>query len=298
MSKQRKYKSPCYTDLMVPTFRVLKELGGSGSNDEIRDAVAKDLQLPENILNEIHAGSYQTEFEYQLGWARTYLKKYGIISNSSRSVWAIEPEHTSDEDKDIDPFEIVRTVRNSNRISGQTTMDADNAADSCLAESSPENQGIESDETRPWRQRLSEVLKTMDPFAFERLSQRLLRECGFIQVNVTKKSGDGGIDGTGKLKINGLFSFNVAFQCKRYVGAVGAADIRNFRGSLTAGMEKGIFITTGTFTKDAIEEASNMGKQQIDLINGEEFINKLAEYEIGLREIKDYEIDEEFFRKI
>lgn len=59
-----------------------------------------------------------------------------------------------------------------------------------------------------------------------------------------------------------------------------------------------IFITTGTFTKAAIEEASNAGKQQIDLISGEEFMNKLAEYDIGLKEVKDYEIDEVFFQKI
>lgn len=138
----------------------------------------------------------------------------------------------------------------------------------------------------------------MDPYGFERLAQRVLRECGFTQVEVTKKSGDGGIDGTGKLKINGIFSFNVAFQCKRYKGAVGAGDIRDFRGSLTTDIEKGVFITTGSFTKAAKEEASNPGKQQIDLIDGEEFINKIAKYGIGVREVITYEIDEDFFLKI
>ena len=138
----------------------------------------------------------------------------------------------------------------------------------------------------------------MDPYAFERLTQRLLRECGFDDVHVTKKSGDGGIDGTGKLRINGIFSFNIAFQCKRYQGSVGAAEIRDFRGSLTTDIEKGVFITTGSFSKPAKEEASNPGKQQIDLIDGEEFMTKLAEYGIGVREIKDYEIDEEYFSKI
>lgn len=138
----------------------------------------------------------------------------------------------------------------------------------------------------------------MNPYSFEKLSQRLLRECGFDDVHVTKKSGDGGIDGTGKLRINGIFSFNIAFQCKRYQGSVGAAEIRDFRGSLTTDIEKGVFITTGSFSKPAIEEASNPGKQQIDLIDGEEFMTKLAEYGIGVREIKDYEIDEEYFSKI
>ena len=117
-------------------------------------------------------------------------------------------------------------------------------------------------------------------------------------TKVTKKSGDGGIDGTGKLKINGIFSFNVAFQCKRYSGSVGAPEIRDFRGSLTTDIEKGVLIITGTFSKQAIEEASNPGKKQIDLIDGEEFINKIAEYGIGVKQIISYEIDEEYFRKI
>lgn len=154
------------------------------------------------------------------------------------------------------------------------------------------------DEVKPWRQQLANVLQNMDPYGFERLSQRLLRECGFTQVSVTKKSGDGGIDGTGKLKINGIVSFNVAFQCKRYKGLVSSGDIRDFRGSLTTDIEKGIFITTGSFSKAAKDEATTPGKKQIDLIDGEEFISKLAEYSIGVKEVKTYEIDEDFFSKI
>ena len=132
------------------------------------------------------------------------------------------------------------------------------------------------DEVKPWRQQLANVLQNMDPYGFERLSQRLLRECGFTQVSVTKKSGDGGIDGTGKLKINGIVSFNVAFQCKRYKGLVSSGD----------------------FSKAAKDEATTPGKKQIDLIDGEEFISKLAEYSIGVKEVKTYEIDEDFFSKI
>lgn len=162
-----------------------------------------------------------------------------------------------------------------------------------------EEAGVEiPEEIKPWRKKLRNVLVNMNPYSFEKLTQRLLRECGFDDVRVTKKSGDGGIDGTGRLKINGIFSFNIAFQCKRYQGSVGAPDIRDFRGSLTTDIEKGVFITTGAFSKQAIEEASNPGKKQIDLIDGEEFISKLAEFGIGVREIKDYEIDEEYFLKI
>ena len=138
----------------------------------------------------------------------------------------------------------------------------------------------------------------MDPFGFERLTQMLLRECAFLDVQVTKKSGDGGIDGIGRLAINGFFSFHVAFQCKRYRGSVGASEVRDFRGSLPANIEKGVMITTGTFSKAARDEAASPGKQQIDLMDGEAFIDKIAEFKIGVKPVVTYEIDEDFFKKI
>ena len=287
----RIHKCPRFDELILPTFQALKKMGGSGSNAEIRDTVAKDLHLSDDALNELlpHSTS-QTQFENRLAWARFYLKSAGVITNSARSVWAIEPQYTSIET--IDPREIIKIVRNNNRIVSQDDTDND-VSEVTSPDLFP---GFESNEIRPWKQRLAEVLKKMDAFAFERLSQRLLRECGFTQVTVTKKTGDGGIDGNGKLIINGIVSFNVAFQCKRYAEAVGASAIRDFRGSLTTDIEKGIFITTGTFTKAAIDEASKPGKKQIDLINGEQFMDKLAEYGLGLKEFKDYEIDEVFFK--
>lgn len=296
MARKKKILGPTYTDLIVPTYNALKELGGSGTNGEICEKVVLDLKLSDDIVDETHLGSTnQSELEYQLAWARTYLKNYGVIENSARSVWSITSKFTGKVElnpKEIIAFTVNRNAKKrgatENKVKEGVPEDADDS-----------NDDIEfPEEVRPWRQRLAEVLLNMDPYGFERLSQRVLRECGFTQVEVTKKSGDGGIDGTGKLKINGIFSFNVAFQCKRYKGLVGAGDIRDFRGSLTTDIEKGVFITTGTFSKAAKEEASNPGKQQIDLIDGEEFINKLAEYSIGVREVKTYEIDEEFFKKI
>lgn len=298
MARVKKILAPTYTELIVPTYKVLLALGGSGTNSEICEQVIKVMKLSDEVVDESHLGSEnQTELEYQLAWARTYLKNYGVIINSARSVWSITPNYTVG--IELDPKEIVAFTVNKNAkrraVSGKKAISNSEKPDDGI---------IENDETeypeeiKPWRQRLAEVLQNMDPYGFERLAQRVLRECGFTQVEVTKKSGDGGIDGTGKLKINGIFSFNVAFQCKRYKGAVSASEIRDFRGSLTTDIEKGVFITTGIFTKAAKEEASNPGKQQIDLIDGEEFINKIAQYRIGVKEVITYEIDEEFFLKI
>ena len=287
---------PRYTDLIMPTFMALKSLGGSGKNNEILDQIIKDLQISDEVADIQHKGrTDKSELSYQADWARTYLSRYGVIENSARGVWSIIPDYVSVDT--LDPKEIVKkvTAENAERRKNAKAQPNDEQPEN----DDPSDDDIEfPDEAKPWRDRLADVLQNMDPFGFERLSQRLLRECGFTQVEVTKKSGDGGIDGTGKLRINGIFSFNVAFQCKRYKGVVGAGEIRDFRGSLTTDIEKGVMITTGSFSKAAREEASNPGKQQIDLIDGEEFMSKIAEYGIGVKPVTIYEIDEEFFKKI
>ena len=213
-----------------------------------------------------------------------------MITNSERGVWTINPEFPKIET--INKDDVINKYRKKRKKYGMKK--ADIPTDSELWNDYAEF----PEEIKPWRERLSEVIQNMDPYGFERLAQRVLRECGFTQVTVTKKSGDGGIDGTGKLRINGIFSFNVAFQCKRYKGSVGASDIRDFRGSLTTDVEKGVMITTGTFSTATKEEAATQGKKQIDLIDGEDFISKLAEYGIGVRPITTYEIDVEFFNNI
>lgn len=294
MAKKKKIKSPTQLELIEPTFKALHELGGSANINEIRDKVIEMLHLSDEVVDEQHYGnaSQQTELEYQLAWARTRLKTYGAIINSKRGVWMITPAFA---DREIVTREEITEFIKKTKLTGKTESEATEIAN----DDDPTNDNIGvPEELEPWRVELAETLHNMDPFAFERLSMLLLRECGFSQVSVTKKTGDGGIDGTGKLRINGIFSFNVAFQCKRFIGSVSAGDIRDFRGSLTTDIEKGVLITTGTFTKAAREEASNAGKQQIDLIDGEEFINKLIEYGLGVKEKTIYEVDKTFFKKV
>lgn len=288
---------PQYSNLIMPTFIALKKLGGSGTNDEILNQVINDLNLPDEVADITHNENVnQSELSYRLAWARTYLANYGAIQNSARSVWSITPDFVSVDvldEKEVVAFVVKKNAEKKSRTAIVTTPKV------LPEDDEPLNDDEEfPDEIKPWKERLAGILQKMDPYGFERLTQRVLRECGFSQVEVTKKSGDGGIDGTGKLKINGIFSFNVAFQCKRYSGVVGAPDIRNFRGSLTTNIEKGLFITTGTFSKAARDEACSPGKQQIDLLDGEEFISKLTEYEIGVHPVTTYAIDEDFFNKI
>jgi len=261
---------PTNDQLVDPVYKAIVALGGSGTNQEIYEYVKNDLRLSENALNISHLGSRTvTELQYRIAWAKTKLKKMGRIDNSRKNgIWSI-----------------VSNITLSDTVS-DTTQISDDLID--------ENTVIEGAED--WRENLSQVLINMNPYGFEVLAQRLLRESGFESVHVTKKSGDGGIDGFGKLKVNGIFCFNVAFQCKRYKTSVVASDIRDFRGSLSKSMEKGVFITTGTFTDAAIREAEDPGKQQIDLIDGATLIEMMKDLKIGL--IETYAVDKSYFETL
>ncbi|WP_133065093.1 restriction endonuclease, partial [Flavimaricola marinus] len=109
----------------------------------------------------------------------------------------------------------------------------------------------------------------------------LLREAGFTKVEVRGKSGDGGIDGVGVLRVN-LVSFQVYFQCKRWKGSVGSKEIRDFRGALQGRADKGLFITTGHFTSQASDEATRDGAIAIDLIDGDRLCELLKENRLGV----------------
>ncbi len=243
---------PTFDAMLIPTIQALQILGGSGTTKEIYDQVAQILKLPDEVLEIPHGSSSQTEVEYRLAWSRTYLKKYRLLQNSARGIWSLLS--TTINLDELDPKEIVKTVRDAHK--------------SKVVPSDPTTETVESIETLEelaWHQQLHKILLELKPSAFERLAQRLLRESGFIQVQVTGKSGDGGIDGVGIARINGFLSFHVLFQCKRYQESVTARQIRDFRGAMQGRTDKGLFITTGTFTRDAIKEATRDGAPPIDL---------------------------------
>ena len=161
---------------------------------------------------------------------------------------------------------------------------------------------VESEDDAPepeenWKSSLLAVLGAMSPDAFERLSQRLLREAGFTRVDVRGKSGDGGIDGVGVLRVN-LVSFQIYFQCKRWKGSVGAKEIREFRGALQGGADKGLFITTGHFTSHASDEATRAGAIAIDLIDGDRLCDLLKDNRLGVEIVERVEVQSDWFKGI
>ncbi len=123
-----------------------------------------------------------------------------------------------------------------------------------------------------------------------------MRASGFIKVQVTGRKSDGGIDGIGVLRI-ALLSFQVFFQCKRYIGSVGPGEIRDFRGAMVGRTDKGLFITTGTFTSEAKKEAVRDGAPALDLIDGEQLCILLKDLKLGIetKSIEVVAIDTDWF---
>ncbi|MCB0193001.1 MAG: restriction endonuclease [Anaerolineae bacterium] len=280
---------PTFDKLMNPVIQALKQLGGSGTIEEIYTTVIEVAKLSDEqleILHDSEKGS-QTEVEYRLAWARTYLKKYGVLENSSRGVWALTPKGRQLDQ--VNPRVVRRFVQNQKKKVKPTVIEDDEFVN-------------EADVEVSWRDELLTTLLKMEPSAFERLVQRLLRESGFIQVEVTGKSGDGGIDGKGIMRLGGLLSFHVIFQCKRYQGSVSVSQVRDFRGAMVGRADKGLLITTGNFTKDAVREATRDGAPTIDLIDGDLLLDKLKELGLGIKteriEVEKITVDEEWLLSI
>jgi restriction system protein len=282
---------PTFDQLMEPTVKVLEGLGGSGGIEEIAAGVIQFLTLPEEITSQLHnpEKSSRTEVEYRLAWTRTFLKQYGILDNSERGVWSFTSKYVPGQP--IKPQEITRFVRDHQN---EKKVNKEKGKKNKIAQTSLE---LEEEVEAPWRELLHQQLLGLKSDAFERLAMRLLRESGFVQLEVTGRSGDGGIDGKGIIKLQGVLSYHVVFQCKRYKESVGAGAIRDFRGAMIGRADKGLFITTGTFTRDAIKEATRDGASPIDMIDGENLVDMLKNLKLGVkvRMIEEVEVDKEWF---
>jgi restriction system protein len=254
---------PKFNDLFNPLLAALHNLGSSASIPELEQSIAQILKLTESDLEQPHDGN-RTKFSYNLAWARTYLKRFGLIENSARGVWALTSE--GQKISSVSKEAVKKFVQEEDRKNRSQVA----------------SQGIEEPEELGWEADALSALKKMQPDAFERLCQRVLRESGFIQVEVTGKSGDGGIDGRGVVKLGAILSFHVHFQCKRYKDTVSASVIRDFRGAMVGRADKGIILTTGTFTREAKAEALRDGAPPLDLIDGDEFVQMLKFYRLGI----------------
>lgn len=288
---------PGYEAMLWPTLQAIKDLGDSGTNQEIEDRAIEVAGYSDDQLSVPHGDGRRTEIQYRMAWARTYLKAVGAIDNSSRGVWSITDYGHSLTQADMAGIPQRVRARQPRRV---RLAAADVAASDKLV--APAVQQLDAESTftstmfEEWGDKLLDVLQAMSPGNFEKLCQRVLRESGFTQVQVTGRSGDGGIDGIGVLRI-ALLSFHVLFQCKRYKGTVGSSDIRDFRGAMVGRTDKGLLLTTRSFTPDAKREATRNGAPVLDLIDGDMLCKILKDLSLGVstRQVEEVSIDAEWF---
>ena len=274
---------PDFEKMFKPAVECFRARGGSMTIEEMEDAVAAAMKLSDELRAVPHGDGPRKQFDYELAWVRTYLKKVGALENSERGVWRLTAKGAA-----LTGAEIALVPRQVRDLDRARRRKREQEPDAPEAET--------SDDAGHWRDLLLAALLAMKPDAFERLCQRVLRESGFTKVEVTGRTGDGGIDGTGVLRLN-LLSFHVLFQSKRYKGSVNTSEIRDFRGAMVGRADKGLFITTGTFTADARREATRDGAPAIDLIDGDALCELLRSLKIGVavRLVEEVEVDPAFF---
>jgi restriction system protein len=290
MARTKHALLPSTGDYYVSAIEALKAHGGSLTIEEMEEDVAERLHLSDKARAVPHGDGRRTQFQYDLAWARTYLKWAGAVENSERGVWSLTSRGRMMSEEELRG--LWKRIVAEQRARRKAT-----ASPEPHLESRVENRGEPPELS--WKERLIEVLLTLEASAFERLCQRLLRESGFTKVEVTGKSGDGGIDGVGVLRIN-LLSFHVLFQSKRFKGSVGASAVRDFRGAMVGRADKGLILTTGTYTADARREATRDGAPAIDLIDGDALCDLLRVTKVGvaITLIERVEVDETALRLI
>jgi restriction system protein len=276
-------------EMLPALLDVVTEKGGSATVQEIDEGVVEKMNVPLEQQAILHGDGPRTEIAYRLAWCRTYLKMAGALENSARGVWTI-----TDEGRKLTPAEIAEVPARVHALRHAKDKEAHDGAAPDDAEPAA---AVPQVDASAWKEDLLTTLVELPPPAFERLCQRLLREAGFISVNVTGKAGDGGIDGIGVLEVS-LLSFPVFFQSKRYKGTVGAPAVRDFRGAMSGRGDKGLLITTGSFTPDAKREARREGAPPVDLIDGDRLCDLLKSHALGVTSFEAVSIDHGWFKDL
>lgn len=283
---------PTHRRLIWPTLHAIQELGGSASRQEVLAKVASGF--PEDEQAEMMPNGRTSRLHYYTGWSLTGLKRVGVIDNSRQGVWALTERGRGITEVQIDTiWDEMRVAYRALRLQRQHA--AGDERD--LPGGDQPDDGVDF-ESEAWKDELLNRVRTLTPSGFERLCQRLLREEGVEQVEIRGGAGDQGIDGVGVARL-GLLSFPVYFQAKRYAGAVTPGVVRDFRGAMAGRGEKGLLITTASFTAAAYGEATRDGVTAIDLIDSDRLCDLLKDVGLGVnvveRKVEDVTVNEAFW---
>lgn len=272
--------------LMWPTIIAMRGLGGSARNSEIEQKVIEIENYSNEVIAVMHSNLRQTKLQYRLAWARTRLKNIGALESRETTLWVL-----TEKGRNITESSLLAEYKNFRTREAVLRNQAREVSD--IARDDEEDVVVVGE---PWIDEMLDLMKSLKPSGFENLCKRILREHGFEDLQLTGGSNDKGIDGRGTWKM-GLLSWDVIFQCKRYAEKVSSPEMQRFKGTMTGRNEKGLFITTGAFTKEAVNEAKRDGTRPIDLIDGEALCRLMKEKNLGLKVVtkEDVTVEKEFF---
>lgn len=288
---------PLYHELRWLTLEAIRRLPMPATNDEVDEAVATNLNLTPAQRAVRAANGTKSELAFRVSFCRSHLKIVGALKSERRGYWRLTSEGV-----DMDEETVERRLAEYLRDRRQEKLGRATNQQVRTVATADGDGSLDDDEAgeAAWNDELLGRLLEMSPGAFERLAQELLRSSGFEAVKVIGGSGDGGIDGTALYRFS-LISFPVYFQCKRHKGTVGAPVARDFRGAMAGRSDRGLIITTGSFTSDAKREAIRDGATPLDLIDGDNLCELLKERELGVvvrkRTVEDVTIDTEYFNR-
>lgn len=271
----------------------LRELGGSGTPKEVSGKIAEMKNIPNDYL-EIKLNSGTQKFHNQVCWARQYLVWEGLLESTKRGIWTLSKKGEKAKLSEKEGHDLFLKWVDIHTKRRKETEKKENFSEVGL-----EKDLDEEEEFSSYKEDLLYVLQNMHWRNFEKFSLMLLRENGFEDLRLTQAGKDEGIDGIGNLKVNPFVTFKVLFQCKRYKGGkpVSRQQIADFRNSMLGRADKGIFLTTSYFTSDAVREATRDGAQPIELVDAEKLISLMENIEFGLKSVRTFELDREFFRQ-
>jgi restriction system protein len=281
-----------FTQWMGPLLKALKILGGSGSPKDVIKEIIKQENISEEKLNE-KTKTGIPRIKNQIYWARQYLVWEELLASTKKGIWKLSK---SGENTELDRESAQQIFKKWIEIHAKRRKEKKN-------QEINDEDDIGIDDTSSlstnYRQEIISILRGLHPSDFEKFCLLLLRENDFEELRLSGGSKDDGIDGFGILRVNPFVSFRVLFQCKRYKedNKVKRTQIADFRNAMLGRADKGIFITTSTFTNDAENEASRDGAPPIELVDFEQLLNMIEKSELGLNPVTTYEIDYDFFKQ-
>jgi len=294
MSKRKSNKVE-FVKWFGPVLDALRALGGSAKPREITKWIGEKHNISEDILNERYAKSGVLKFQNQVAWARQYLIWEELLESSKHGVWTITTKGLQTKLNEQQAHDIfLKWVKVFQDLRDKKNIDSVEKEIETVIQTQQE---LEPDSVEN-KIKLIEILQTLSPVGFEHLCGRLLREYDFENIEITKKSHDGGIDGFATLKLNPFVNLSAFFQCKRYKGTVPIDQVQAFIGVMETNkrsVEKGLLITTGSFSKNAYEiEKANI---KLELIDGDKLVEMFEKVELGVKPKTIYEPDLAFFEQ-